>query len=215
MNPATRCGCPRCTADRLTGCVVNDTGSGGDLRYAGITRSADGSTAVAVVTWADLADVGTTTRPSVEWDLGGDGRLTELVALADTDVLVARTVDPAGTVVDTRPVNGADGATDTHTFDTDTWVLPVGPGILGACPVGMRVVVRGEYGAPDSPDRVVDAMPDAVRIDPRTLGPAPVAPLVPVTAGTVLPAPDGASALVVIDRNPAGARAVVVPRSNW
>lgn len=206
---------PRCTADRLTGCVVNDTGSGGDLRYAGITRTADGTVAVAVVTWADLADVGTTTNPAVEWDLDGDGRpdrRTELVALADTDVLVARTVDPSGRVVDTRPANGADGATDTHTFDTDTWVLPVGPGVLGNGPrIGMRVVVDGEYGAPGSPDRVVDEMPEAVPIDLRTLGPAPAAPLVPVGAGTALPAPGGTSALVVVDRNPSGARAIVLP----
>ena len=206
---------PRCTSARFTGCVVNATGSGGDLRYAGITRTADGTIAVAVVTWADLADVGTTTSPSVEWDIDGDGRpdrRTELVALPETDVLVARTTDPAGTVLDTRPVNGADGATDTHTFDTDTWVLPVGPGVLGTGPrIGMRVVVHGEYGPPDSPDRVVDEMPDAVGVDLRGLGPAPAAPLVPVGAGTVLPVPAGVSALVVVDRNPAGARAIAVP----
>ena len=205
---------PRCTADQLSGCVVNGSGSGADLRYAGITRTADGTTAVAIVSWADLADIGTTTNPTVLWDLDGDGRpdrATELVTLPDTDVLVSRTVDTGGRIVDLRPVNGFDGATDTHTFDTDTWVLPVGPGVLGAGPIGMRVVVRGDYGPPDSPDRVVDEMPDAVRIDPRALGPAPAASLVPVTDGTVLPAPASTSALVIVDRNPTGSRVVVVP----
>jgi hypothetical protein len=54
-------------------------------------------------------------------------------------------------------------------------------------------------------------MPDAVRIDPGALGPAPATSLVPVTDGTVLPAPASTSALVIVDRNPTGSRVVVVP----
>ncbi|MGI5125292.1 S8 family serine peptidase [Pseudonocardia sp. CA-107938] len=205
---------PRCTAQQTSGCVVNGTGSGADLRYVGITRTANGTTAVAFVTWADLAGVGTTTNPTVLWDLDGDDRpdrATELVTLPDTDVLVSRTVTSDGRVVDVQPVNGFDGSTDTHTFDTDSWVLPVGPGVLGAGPIRMLALVRGDYGPPDSPDRVVDAMPGAVRIDPRTLGPPPAASLVPVTDGTRLLAPVSTSALVIVDRNPTGGRAFVVP----
>jgi hypothetical protein len=214
---------PICTGQQSTGCVVNATGSGGDLRYVGAAVTADGTLGVAVVTWADLADVGTLTRPSVELDVDGDGVpdfVTELADEPGTDVLVATTRSAGGTVVDTQPVNGVDAATDTNVFDTDTWVLPVRLPAVGVDPraagrtVGVRVVVHGDYGAPGSSDRVVDATDGLLPVDVRALQTSAATVLSAARPGSVFPVVAGTSPLVVLGRNGAGARAVLIGRSD-
>ena len=231
----------------VAGCVANATGRGGDLRDIGLTSTIDAARAagtpekallgVAVTTWADLYNVGSTTQPGIEWDTDGDGTpdfLTELVTLPDTDALVARTTDlhsmPTPKEVGTEPVNGFDGATDTNVYDTDAWVLPVRLAALGIDPtsrsatVRMRVVVHGEYGPPGADDGLVDST-GFVDVDPLAQGvtaapfvdlPAPDTLLHPASTGTTLRIGGAESGgpsrpvLVVLGQNGSGSRVEVL-----
>lgn len=215
---------PMCaTPGTMTACVANATGRGGDLRYVGLAstagRSRDPVLGIAVTMWADLYNVGTLTVPEALIDVDGDGRpdfSTTLATIPDTDVLVATTVDlhslPARQV-DVQPVNGFDGGTDTGVFDTDAWVLPVRLAALGidpsrpSAPLGVRIVVHGEYGPPAGTTGVVDEMAAMARFDP--LAPAAVGAatlLVPADDGTVLAVPGAAPLLVVLGQNGSGHR---------
>ncbi len=215
---------PMCATTAATaGCVANGTGRGGDLRYVGLAstagRSRDPMLGIAVTTWADLYNVGTTTVPEALIDVDGDGRpdfSTTLSTVPDTDVLVATTVDlhalPARQV-DVQPVNGFDGATDTGVFDTDAWVLPVRIVALGidpskaSAPLGVHVVVHGEYGAPAARTGVVDEMDGTARFDPLARGAVGASMLlVPADDGTTLPVPGTGPVLVVIGQNGPGHR---------
>ncbi|MEN3302351.1 S8 family serine peptidase [Pseudonocardia sp.] len=223
---------PLCDAQRITECVANETGHGGDLRYVGVARSGD-TIGVAVSMWGPLPDVGATTVPSVEFDVDGDGvpdHATGLVKEAGTDVLVARTVDLAHPLtgggfseLDARPVNGFTGVTDTNVFDTDTWVLPVSLSALGidphaaAAPLRMRVRVEGDYGPIDvsrpdeeGSDAPVDVAEVPGRWDPLADGPGAEQLLSPADDGTTLAAPADAPLLVVLTQNPAGEHAVAL-----
>ncbi|WP_308259375.1 S8 family peptidase [Pseudonocardia sp. H11422] len=237
---------PLCANKVVSGCVPNQTGRGGDLRYVGVASTAPAARAAgtpeqavlgfAVTTWADLDNVGSTTQPTVEIDVDGDDRpdfATTLTKVKGTDVLVATTVDlgrslpdGAGLVeVDSQPVNGFFGDTDTNVFDTDAWVLPVRLSALGidpsaaSAPLRFRVVVPGEYGPPASNDGLVDQMDAPVAFDPLdpglTVGP-PIgagadALTRPADAGTTLTV-DGTERplLVVYGQNASGSRAAVV-----
>lgn len=222
----------------MEGCVANRTGRGGDIRFVGVTSTApaavaagrpgDARLAFAVTTWADLYNVGASTQPVVRMDVDGDDRpdfATTLTKLANTDVLVASTVDlrtePEPTEVDVQPVNGFFGDVDTNVFDTDAWVLPVRLAALGidpaaaSAPVRFQVQVLGDYGAPGSDEGVVDTMDGTADIDAVDTGPA-VAPVGVAADPTVLlfPAADGTRLtgvgdgplLVVLNQNGSGDR---------
>ncbi|WP_232664287.1 S8 family peptidase [Pseudonocardia sp. TRM90224] len=223
-------------SDVVSGCVANATGTGGDLRYIGVSstvaaakaagRPQDALLTFAVATWADLYNVGSLTVPTVEMDVDGDNRpdfATELVTLTDTDLLVARTTDlRSGKQLATEPVNGLDGATSSNVFDTDAWVLPVRLTTLGidpatqrSAPMRYRVVVHGEYGPTGSDDGFVDATDRILRVDPFA-PPVAVAgsttPLQPADARTrlTLDRPSNGPLLVVHGQNGTGARVAVV-----
>ncbi|MFC4946385.1 S8 family serine peptidase [Pseudonocardia sp. GCM10023141] len=227
----------------VAGCVANATGRGGDLRDIGVTSTiaaaraagAPGGAlfAVAVTTWADLYNVGSTTQPAVEFDTDGDGKpdfLTELVSLPDTDDLVARTTDlramPTPKEVDIEPVNGFDGSVDTNVFDTNAWVLPVRIAALGidpaaaSAPLRLRVVVHGEYGPPGVDDGMVDAtgfvaadpLAPTVAAAPQLGAADPDVVLMPASGGASLAVTSAArsSVLVVLGQNGSGSRTVVL-----
>ncbi|GAA1861394.1 S8 family serine peptidase [Pseudonocardia ailaonensis] len=214
---------PRCAAGIVAGCVTGETGTGGDVRWVGAARSGD-TIGIALSMWGPLPDVGATTVPTVGFDTNGDGRpdrAVGLVKLPDSDVLVARLVDLAKHTadgfaeIDTQPVNGDEGDTDTTVFDTDTWVLPVRLSALGipptatAAPLRMQVVVEGDYGPmdvadPTAPPRApVDTVVVPAAWDPLA-EPTGTGPLLrPADPGTRLPAPSG-PLMVVLPQNPVG-----------
>lgn len=220
---------PRCRSGLSVGCVANDTGQGGDVRWVGAARSGD-TIGIAVSMWGTLPDVGATTVPTVGFDVDGDGSVDRAVGLVKrpgTDVLLAQVLDlrtrtPDGYAeVDALPVNGFEGDTDTNVFDTDTWVLPVHLSALGvdpaaaSAPLRMQVVVEGDYGPTDTanpgaePTAPVDAVDVPEAWDPLA-EPASAEPLLrPADAGTRLPAPAG-PLLVVLPQNPAGAHAATL-----
>ncbi|MCW0215245.1 MAG: S8 family serine peptidase [Pseudonocardia sp.] len=224
---------PICDERRITGCVANETGHGGDLRYVGVARAGD-TIGIAVSMWGPLPDVGATTVPSVEFDVDGDGvpdHATGLVKEEGTDVLVARTVDLAHPMtgvggyseLDAQPVNGLTGVTDTNVFDTDTWVLPVALSALGidpraaSAPLRMRVRVEGDYGPVDvsrpneeGSDVPVDVAEVPGRWDPLAGDPVAAQLLSPADDGTTLAAPAGAPLLVVLPQNATGEHAVAL-----
>ncbi|MHA6796031.1 S8 family peptidase [Pseudonocardia bannensis] len=236
---------PLCAGTVVTGCVANRTGRGGDLHYVGVMSTAPAARAAgtpdqavlgfAVTTWADLYNVGSTTQPTVEIDVDVDDRpdfSTTLTKVEGTDVLVATTVDlrrpqPDGGLaeVDSQPVNGFFGDTDTNVFDTDAWVLPVRLRALGIDPsaasalLRFRVVVHGEYGPPESEDGLVDRMATPVAFDPLdpglTVGPAAGVGADSLTrtadAGTTLTVGGTTRPLLVVfGQNASGSRVAVV-----
>ncbi|WP_308282908.1 S8 family serine peptidase [Pseudonocardia nigra] len=225
--------------DAVSGCVVNDTGRGGDLRYVGVRSTAptaddpdEALLAFAVTTWADLYNVGSFTRPVVEISTDGDDVpdfATALTKLPDTDVLVARTLDlhasEDGEEVDVHPVNGLDGDGGANVFDTNAWVLPVRLAALGidpaapSAPLRFSVAVAGDYGPPASDEGVVDALEAPVAFDPLAPGFSvrpteggvdPSALLFPADDGSVLDVDGSASLLVVLGRNASGDRVSVL-----
>lgn len=218
---------PRCRVGLSTGCVANDTGQGGDVRWVGAARAGD-TIGIAVSMWGTLPDVGATTVPTVGFDVDGDGSVDRAVGLvkeAGTDVLLVQVLDlrrqtPEGPAeVDAQPVNGFEGDTDTNVFDTDTWVLPVRLSALGidpaaaSAPLRMQVVVEGDYGPTDvtnpgaEPTAPVDVVDVPEAWDPLA-GPPSAEPLLrPADAGTRIPAPDG-ELLVVLPQNSTGGHAV-------
>ena len=213
---------PRCGPGIATGCVSGTTGTGGDVRWVGVARS--GATiGIALSMWGPLPDVGATTVPSVGFDTDGDGQVDRAVGLVrapGTDVLLARTVDLGRPTddgfaeIDSQPVNGYEGDTDTNVFDTDTWVLPVRLSALGidpaarSAPLRMQVVVEGDYGPTDvtNPLALPSAPVDTVTLpvwDPLA-EPASAEPLLrPADPGTRLPASAG-PLLVVLTQNALG-----------
>ena len=227
---------PLCTgATAVSGCVVNETGRGGDLRWIGVTSTApaavasgrpdDALVAFAVATWGDLPDVGVTTLPVVEIDVDGDDRpdfATGLTKLPESDALVASTVDlstPTPVEVDVQPVNGFDGDVDTNVFDTNAWVLPVRLSALGvdpaaaSLPLRFAVHVQGEYGAPASTNRIVDAMDGIASVDaaaPPVRAADPSTLLLPAGDGTRLTGAGSGPVLVLLGRNESGSRVTAV-----
>ncbi|GAA4674002.1 S8 family serine peptidase [Pseudonocardia yuanmonensis] len=220
---------PRCRSGLSVGCVANDTGQGGDVRWVGAARSGD-TIGIAVSMWGTLPDVGATTVPTVGFDVDGDGSVDRAVGLVDrpgTDVLVAQVLDlrtetPDGYAeVDAQPVNGFEGDTDTNVFDTDTWVLPVRLSALGvdpaaaSAPLRMQVVVEGDYGPTDvgnpgaEPTAPVDTVDVPESWDPLAERGTAEPLLCPADPGTRLPAPAG-PLLVVLPQNPTGAHATTL-----
>jgi len=166
---------PACTATVVTGCVVNDTARGGDLRYVGATTTAPlaraqgkpetALLAFGLATWGDWANIGSNTIPFVRIDTTGDGVAdfeSSVTKARGTDVTLVNTVDlrkpvPGGfTSVDVQPVNGRYGDTDTNVFDTNVVVLPVRLAALGIDPAAAshRITytagVTGFYKTPGS-----------------------------------------------------------------
>ena len=125
-----------------TGCTVNQTAEGGDLRYvgAGVSPDANGHLTdgwlwFGLSTYGDSATLGNSTIPYVDFDTTGDGRPDyEVYAqnVAGTDVLVAWLIDlQSGAAIDAEPVNMNFGDVDTNVFDTDAVLIPVWPKLIG------------------------------------------------------------------------------------
>ncbi|GAA1337869.1 S8 family peptidase [Saccharothrix algeriensis] len=183
---------PDCGDGVRTGCAVNDSAKGGDLRYVGVASTApvdrsDGALlAFGVVTWHDWVTLGAGNTPEVRLDTTGDGEDDYRVLVAKpqdatgavvADVWLARTVRLSdGEVVDEQPVNGAHGDVDTNVMDSDVVVLPVRLKALGIDPaassarLAYSVRTIGTYPAPGDEDGVVDRIGTPMSFDPLRPG---------------------------------------------
>jgi hypothetical protein len=125
---------PMCTAAKVTGCTVNESAKGGDIKYVG-ANATDEWLWFGVSTWGNNATIGNSTIPYVDFDVDGDKRPDFEVYVQnypDTDVLLAILVDlHEGAVVDFEPVNFEFGDVDTNVFDTDVVLIPVWRELLG------------------------------------------------------------------------------------
>lgn len=162
---------PPCGDKVVTGCTLNTTAQGGDLRYVGAASTAPLANAAGapkaallgfgISTWGSIANLGSVTVPFVDIDVTGDGVAdfkTYVDKPADTDVLLVSTValDPDGTVktkpdktpvvVDVQALNGRLGDVDTNVFDTSVMVLPVGIQALGLDPTADSAPITFSVG---------------------------------------------------------------------
>ncbi|GGP47097.1 S8 family peptidase [Saccharothrix coeruleofusca] len=167
---------PECRRQVTSGCTLNDTAKGGDLRYVGVASTAplaraqgkphESLLAFGLATWGNWYNLGNNTIPFVDIDTTGDGVPdfeTYATKLADTDLLVAVTQNLATEqTVDIQPVNGQFGDVDTNVFDTNVVVLPVLLTALGLDPeadtakLSYQVGTTGFYIAPGNSAAVVD-----------------------------------------------------------
>jgi hypothetical protein len=69
---------PSCGPDVQDNCAVNRTARGGDLRYVGATATPD-LLAFGVATWDTWTNLGSNTRPSVRFSVGGKNFVTTAV----------------------------------------------------------------------------------------------------------------------------------------
>lgn len=168
---------PPCVGEQTSGCTVNETAEGGDLRHVGATSVGEGDDALlafGLSTWGNWSSLGGHTIPYVQTDTDGDGRPdyeTYAMPMPSTDVLVAQTVRLSdGSTVDLQPVNGQFGDVDTNTFDSNVAVLPVSLNALGIDPsadsreISYTVGVSGYYGDPETGD--VDTIDEPITFDP-------------------------------------------------
>jgi hypothetical protein len=179
---------PPCGNLILSGCAVNETARGGDLRYVGVASTAPlarqrGAPAEAmlgfgIATWDDWYNIGSNTQPVVDIDADGDGSADFEVRVArpaDTDLLLAVTTDlKTRATVDIRPVNGLFGDVDANVFDTNVVVLPVLLTRLGVDVasepthrLSYRVRVEGLYAGADG---LVDSIDRRLSFDPLRPG---------------------------------------------
>jgi len=232
---------PDCGGGVTTDCALNETAKGGDLRFVGAASTAPLAKAqgepqnamlgFGIATWGDWYNLGSNTIPFVDIDTTGDGAPDfEIFATkpADTDVLIAHTVDlNTGATVALEGVNGLFGDVDANVFDTNVVVLPVRLVDLGIDPTGdtsrlsYTVGVAGYYAASDG---LVDFIPGSLSFDPLKPGlwvqgggdPALSYAARPGTALVVNRNPaalgaDGADSLLVLNHhNARGDRASVV-----
>ena len=187
---------PECTKTVTTGCTLNDTAKGGDLRYVGAATTAplvkaqghpgDALLAFGIATWGKWYNLGNNTVPFVDIDTNGDGKPdfeTFVTKPKGTDVWVANTVNlnkplPTGgfASVDLEPLNGQFGDVDTNVFDTDVVVLPVALTALGIDPtkdsarLSYTVGVAGFYVAPGSTNGNIDSIDTPISFDPLKPG---------------------------------------------
>ncbi|MBB3661489.1 subtilisin family serine protease [Prauserella sediminis] len=225
---------PPCLGEQTSGCAVNETAEGGDLRHVGATSVGEGDGAMlafGLSTWGNWSSLGGHTIPYVHTDTDGDGEAdyeTYAMPMPSTDVLVAQTVRLSdGSTVDLQPVNGQFGDVDTNTFDSNVAVLPVSLGALGIDPsddsheISYTVGVSGFYGDPETGD--VDRIDEPIAFDPLnpayTVAGADGAAALSYVAGrgdrfTVTRNPDSADSaeglLVLNHHNASGRRASAV-----
>jgi subtilisin family serine protease len=174
---------PACTVGQTSGCVINGTAAGGDLRFVGAASTAPQAKAAGqaansllgfgVVTWGNLYNLGSNTQPFVDIDTNRDGTAdfeTFATKATGTDVWVAATVQlSTGTTVDAEPINGQFGDVDTNVFDTNAWVLPVAVAALGintsaaSARISYAVGVASAYSADGS--GLVDSIPKTLSFD--------------------------------------------------
>lgn len=182
---------PECRRVVTSGCTINDTAKGGDLRYVGATSTApraleqgrpqDAKLAFGLVTWDNWYNVGSNTIPFVKIDTTGDGRpdfKSSVTKLTETDIWVVRTVDlhDGEATVDEQPVNGLFGDVDSNVFDSNVLVLPVKLAALGIDPakpsarISYTVGVAGYYVAPGDDSGLIDFVDTPLSFDPLKPG---------------------------------------------
>lgn len=176
---------PECKRNVTSGCTLNQTAKGADLRHVGVTSTAplaklqgnpeEALLAFGVSTWDNWYNLGSNTIFYIDVDVNGDGNPdfeTYTTKLTDTDLLVAVTVDLAtGETVDIQPVNAQFGDVDTNVFDTNVVVLPVLLSALGIDPSGDTAKITytvnstGFYLAPGASDDRIDSIDGALSFD--------------------------------------------------
>ncbi|MFD9888829.1 S8 family serine peptidase [Amycolatopsis sp. NPDC059027] len=178
---------PECDSDVVTGCTLNRTAKGGDIRYVGAASTAplakeqgnpdDALLAFGVSTWSDWANLGSNTTVFVDIDTNGDGKPdfeTYVTKATSSDVLLVSTVSltkPGNPRVDLQAVNGQLGDVDTNVFDTNVVVLPVRIAALGIDPnggsqrIGYTVGTSGFYTAPGSTSSTIDSVDGPLSFD--------------------------------------------------
>jgi subtilisin family serine protease len=181
---------PECHRNVTTGCTLNQTAKGGDLRYVGAASTAplakaqgkpdESLLAFGIATWSNWYNIGSNTIPFVDIDTTGDGKPDFEVfvnKLTGTDLLVAVTQNIAtGSTVDIEPVNGQLGDVDTNVFDSNVIVLPVLLSALGIDPakdtarLSYSAGTTGYYVAPGSSNGLIDAIPGPLSFDPLKPG---------------------------------------------
>ncbi|NRN68277.1 Minor extracellular serine protease [Kibdelosporangium sp. 4NS15] len=171
---------PSCRRNRTTGCTVNDTAKGGDIRYVGVASTAPHAVAqgepekavvaFGIATWGNWYNLGSNTVPVVGIDTDGDTKPdfeASVRKLTRTDVWVVNTVDltkPNKPSVARMPLNGQLGDVDTGVFDTNVAVLPVPLKALGIDPAkesarfSYTVGVAGFYSAPGDGTSLIDSV---------------------------------------------------------
>jgi subtilisin family serine protease len=221
---------PACSAKVVTGCTINQTAQGGDIRYVGAGSSpgpdgtlTDGWLWFGVSTWGDSATIGNTMIPYVDFDTTGDGVPDYEVYAQNypgTDVLLAWLVDlSTNEVLDLEPINMNFGDVDTNAFDTDVMLLPVWPRMIGITgqtkkfPISYTVGTFSPYAVNPSGD-IDDVGP--IRYDAAKPNVQVAAPLFADLGGTVIPTKitGNAQALVLHLHNASGNRAQVVSQAN-
>ncbi len=176
---------PTCAGDAVDDCTVNTTAKGADLRYVGVgstVRAAvaagtpdEGLLGFGFATWGSITNLGSTNIPYVDIDTTGDGTPdfeTYLFKPADTDVLLAATVDLArGKQVDLQAVNGLLGDTDSNLFDTSVLVLPVAAAKLGvdlrsaSAPITFSAGIQAQFGGDTIEDMTYDVTAPALVVE--------------------------------------------------
>jgi subtilisin family serine protease len=182
---------PECRRVVTSGCTINDTAKGGDLRYVGAASTApvareqgrpqDAMLAFGLATWGNWYNVGSNTIPFVDIDTTGDGKPdfeSFVTKLTETDIWVVNTVDlnADGATVDIQPVNGLLGDVDSNVFDSNVLVLPVSLAALGIDPakpsarISYTVGVAGYYVAPGDDSGLIDFVDTPLSFDPLKPG---------------------------------------------
>ncbi|MDN5794802.1 MAG: S8 family serine peptidase [Intrasporangium sp.] len=119
---------PTCKAAEQTGCTVNQTAQGGDLKYVG-ANATDEWLWFGLATWGNSATIGNTMIPYVDFDVNGDKESDYEAYVQNypgTDVLFSVLVDlESGEAIDLQPVNFQFGDIDANVFDTDVVLVPV------------------------------------------------------------------------------------------
>ncbi|OMH23574.1 hypothetical protein BKD30_11690 [Tersicoccus phoenicis] len=135
-----------------------------DLQYVGANSSVpavaaaggnartDGVVNFGISTWANNPAIAASTEFDVEVDTNRDGKtdyVTFTTRQTGVDLVLAATYPVvngklAADPVDVRPLNGRTGETDTNTFDTNAFTLPVRAGVYGldlskSAPIQYRV----------------------------------------------------------------------------
>ena len=216
---------PTCDDQTTSGCTINQTAEGGDIRYVGAGASPDGNGHLTdgwlwfgLSTWGDSATLGNSTIPYVDFDTTGDGvpdYETYVQNVTGTDVLVAWLVDlKSGEALDAEPVNMNFGDVDTNVFDTDAMLIPVWPRLIGitddtsSFPITYKVGTFSYYASNANGD-IDDVGP--VSFDAANPAVSVDSPLWEDTPGTIgVDAQHGAQALVLHLHNASGNRAQVI-----
>ncbi|MQA09242.1 MAG: S8 family serine peptidase [Pseudonocardiaceae bacterium] len=184
---------PECNQAITTGCTINDTAKGADLRHVGAASTAplakkqgkpgEAMLAFGIATWENWANVGSNTIPFVDIDTTGDGQPdfeTYAIKAPETDVLVANTVDlnaEGQPSVDVQPVNGTFGNVDTNVFDSNVLTLLVNLEALGidaanakSAPISYTVGTTGYYTPPGDKTGNIDQIDEPIDYDPLAPG---------------------------------------------